>query len=109
MKLAIIGSRTIESIDLSMYITETPTVIISGGAIGVDSIAAKYAKEHNIELNEILPDYSKYGKGALFIRNREIVKCCDKLIAFWDGKSKGTMYTVNEAKKQNKEVTIIEV
>ena len=48
MKLLIIGSRCIESFDLSDFISKDTDLIISGGAKGVDSIAEKYADENNI-------------------------------------------------------------
>jgi predicted Rossmann fold nucleotide-binding protein DprA/Smf involved in DNA uptake len=39
MKLAIIGSRTIDNIHINDFIKEKPDCIISGGAAGVDTIA----------------------------------------------------------------------
>jgi hypothetical protein len=44
--------------------------------------------------------WSIYGKGAGYIRNREMAQYADALIAFWDGKSKGTKNMIDEAKKQ---------
>lgn len=80
--------------------------IISGGAIGADRFAAYYAKENNIELEEFLPDWERYGKSAGFKRNRLIVDNSDIIIAFWDGKSKGTKNTLSIAKEQNKTTLI---
>lgn len=80
------------------------STIISGGAVGVDSFAAEYAKGHCIELVEFLPEYDKYGRSAPLIRNKKIVDLCDEVFAFWDGKSRGTMHTVNYAKKLGKPV-----
>lgn len=42
MKLAIIGSRNIIDIDLAKYINDEVTLIISGGAIGIDTLAENY-------------------------------------------------------------------
>lgn len=110
MKIAIIGSRSIESLDLSKFLPDNVSCIISGGARGVDSIAAAYAISHGIELQEILPDYSKYpGRVAPLKRNDLIVAACDMLIAFWDGASKGTKYTFEKAQKAGKEVVIYRV
>lgn len=109
MKLAIIGSRSISDIDMKQYIKTKPTCIISGGAKGIDTIAAKYAIDNGIQLHEIRPNYAQYGRGATFIRNRQIVDSCDVLLAFWDGKSKGTQYTINYARKNNKTINVITI
>ena len=105
MKLAIIGSRTAPFIDMTPYI-EGVDCVISGGARGVDTMAADWAKEHGIRVVEFLPDYKRFGKGAPLRRNDEIVKACDAVLAFWDGKSRGTLYTINAAKKAGKPVRI---
>ena len=106
MKIAIIGSRNIKNINLKEYITNADE-IVSGGACGVDALAAEYAKQNGIKLTEFLPEYNKYGKGAPLIRNKQIVNYSDKIIAFWDGKSRGTAYTINYAKSINKAHQII--
>jgi len=109
MKVGIIGSRKL-SVDVQeMYflLKDFPMdLIISGGAIGIDSIARSLAEDYMIEYREYLPNYSLYGKRATFIRNRAIVENSDLLIAFWDGESKGTKYTLNYAKKLGKETKV---
>lgn len=44
MKIAIIGSRNLK-INIEMYIPKNITLLISGGARGVDSLAEKYADD----------------------------------------------------------------
>jgi len=107
MKLAIIGSRSIESIDFNEYIKEKPEYIISGGAMGIDSLAWKWALENGIEIIVHKPDYNKDGKWAALKRNDVIINEADKIMAFWDGKSTGTKYVIEKAKKMNKPVEII--
>lgn len=107
MKLAIIGSRNITNINIADYIKDIPTLIISGGALGVDTLAAEYAINAGIELLEIKPNYKSYKRGAPIRRNEQIVQQCDKVLAFWDGASKGTKYTIDYARKHGKQVTII--
>lgn len=46
MKLLIVGSRSIENFDLSPYVSDEVDTIISGGAVGIDSLAEKYADLH---------------------------------------------------------------
>ena len=102
MKVAIIGSRQLEIENLSEYIPLTTTEIVSGGAKGIDTCAKKYAISANIKLTEFLPDYSKYGKSAPLYRNLKIIAYADEIIAFWDGKSRGTKFVIDNALKQNK-------
>ena len=109
MKLAIIGSRSLKIENLSGYITEDVTEIVSGGAKGVDSAAAKYAKEQGIPLTEFLPNYASYKRAAPLKRNEEIAKYADEALAFWDGASKGTIYTIELFKKLGKKVTVIKM
>ncbi len=107
MKVAIIGSRQLEIENLSEYIPLTTTEIVSGGAKGIDTCAKKYAISANIKLTEFLPDYSKYGKSAPLYRNLKIIAYADEIIAFWDGKSRGTKFVIDNALKQNKKTAII--
>lgn len=98
MKVAVIGSRGFNNKDLLYQELDklSPTTIISGGAKGADSIASDYAKEKSIELLEIKPDW-KIGRHAGLLRNTEIVKSSEFLLAFWDGKSKGTADSIKKA------------
>ena len=82
--------------------------IISGGARGADRLAHIYAQENKLEEHICWPDWEKHGKAAGFIRNREIVDASDEILAFWDGKSRGTANTIAIAKRQHKTVIIIE-
>lgn len=109
MKLAIIGSRSITDLCISEFLPDGITEIVSGGARGVDSIARKYAIKNNIKLTEFLPDYQKFGKRAPLIRNEKIAEYSDEAIAFWDGRSTGTIYTVRLFRKMGKKVVVIKV
>ncbi len=106
MKTAVIGSRSIKISDIGKYISDTEE-IISGGAAGVDSCAAKYAQENGIKFTLFLPQYERYGRAAPIIRNKEIVDYADKIIAFWDGSSKGTLSVIKYAEKIKKPCQII--
>lgn len=113
MKLAVIGSRTFEDYSLltrsvGMICDEKSNAeIISGGARGADSLGARYAKENGFKLTEFLPDWNKHGKAAGFIRNEEIVKNADFVLAFWDGLSRGTGNSLSIAKRLKKPTLII--
>lgn len=112
----VVGSRTItdeEKIfnELNKYCDEN-TVIVSGGARGVDSIAEKYADINNLEKVIMPADWNKYGKRAGYIRNdamhKYIANFPNRLcIAFWDGMSKGTAQNFKLAEKYNTPLIII--
>ena len=75
--------------------------------MGVDRCAAEYAKENGIKLTEFVPQYEQYGRAAPIVRNKEIVDYSDKIIAFWNGKSKGTLSVIKYAQKTGKPCEII--
>lgn len=107
MKLLIAGSRSIKNFNLDPYVPLDTDLIISGGAVGIDTLAEIYADTHNIKKLIIRPDYAQYGKAAPLIRNEEMVNLADVVLIVWDGVSRGTKYTENYARKNNKEVMIV--
>jgi len=107
MKLAIIGSRNLDVKNIGDYIPEGVSEIVSGGARGIDSLAAEYAQENGIKLTEFLPEYEKFGRAAPIKRNELIAEYADEGIAFWDGKSRGTQSTIKFFEKRNKPIKII--
>ena len=106
MKIAIVGSRNVTVPDIGKYVSNAEE-IVSGGAKGVDSCAAEYARENGIRLTEFLPQYERYGRAAPIVRNKEIVDYSDKIIAFWNGSSKGTLSVIKYAQKTGKPCEII--
>ena len=106
MKVAVIGSRGLTVNDLGKYLPKDTTEIVSGGAKGIDTCARDYALSHDLKLTEILPEYSRYGRGAPLKRNLQIIEYADVVIAFWDGKSKGTKYVIDNCKKQGVQVDV---
>ena len=109
MKLLIAGSRSITDFDLTPYIPDDVTEIISGGADGIDTLAEKYADEHKLSKHILRPEYSKYGKAAPILRNHVMVDLADAVLVIWDGKSRGTRSTVNYAKEKGKDLTLIDL
>ena len=110
MRVAVIGSRTADERTVTQIRDHLPpytTMIISGGAKGVDQAAITVAKEQGIPFREILPDYAAYGKRAPLVRNNRIIDEADMVLAFWDGLSKGTQYVIAECLKKGKRVVYI--
>ena len=101
MKLLVAGSRAVKEFDLSPYIPPDVDLLISGGATGIDTIAEQYADEHNIPKVTI--------SGMVPVVGGIISDAADTVLAIWDGRSKGTLSTINYAQKLSKKVIIINV
>ena len=99
MKIAVIGSRGIAAVNLEKYLPPETDEIVSGGAKGVDTVAKEYANRNGIKLTEFLPEYDKYGRGAPLKRNITIIEYADMVLAFWDGKSRGTKFVIDNCKR----------
>lgn len=102
MKIAIAGSRSLNVDIPEGIIPETVSAIYSGGAVGIDIAARRYAARHNILIIEILPEYDLYGRTAPLKRNDVIINQVDEVYLFWDGKSRGTAYVISRCKELNK-------
>lgn len=114
IRLAIVGSRGFNDYERlcaavsALAEREQLNVVgvVSGGARGVDSLGARYAHEHGLQLTEFLPDYDKYGRGAPLIRNKTIIENADYVLSVWDGKSRGTLNAIGHAQKLGKPLHI---
>jgi len=109
MRLGIVGGRDFADYDLlCMEAGRIPaTIIVSGGAKGCDLLARRYAEAKSLKLVEFLPDYTKYGRGAPIRRNADIISNSDVVLAFWDGKSKGTKNSIDTARSMGKDVQVV--
>lgn len=87
--------------------------IISGTARGADRLGEQYAKVVGYEVSRFSADWDGLGKRAGYVRNAEMAKYAmadgnyGVLIAFWDGKSKGTKHMIDLAKKSGLDVHIV--
>lgn len=109
MKVGVIGSRGFKDYDLVVKTLSKMDIslIVSGGAIGADTLGERYAKENNIETKIFLPDWKTHGKSAGFIRNTDIINESEIIVAFWDGVSRGTKDSIDKANKLEKQVIIV--
>jgi hypothetical protein len=116
LRIIVAGSRTFKSYDfleqevlkiVSKFSGEE-IEIVSGNAIGADKLGERFAKKYGIPLRLFPANWSHYGKKAGYIRNKAMAEYSDVLIAFWDGRSRGTMLMYDLAKKNNLEVFIFE-
>jgi len=109
MIVGVVGSRGFNDYELMIReLDKLPiTKIVSGGAKGADSLAIYYAILRELPFKIYPPNWDLHGRSAGYKRNVEIVDNSDEIVAFWDGKSKGTKSTIDIANKQCKKVTII--
>ena len=111
-KIAIIGSRDFKNKRLldetmqNLLLKYNITHIVSGGAKGADTMGVQWANKNNIDSIVYNPNF-KQRKRAYHFRNRQIVNESDIIVAFWNGHSTGTKYTINFAKTLEKEVIIV--
>lgn len=113
MRLAIVGSRRFNNYGLLQSILDPYrdeiTMIVSGGAIGADTLAQEYAKKRGIPILIHYPDYKKYGKGAPTRRNLDIVDDAESMIAFPMEGSVGTWHAIKAMKKLEKSIQVIDI
>ena len=74
--------------------------IVSGMAKGADNLAVRFCRSHGVNLIEMPADWNQYGKSAGYRRNSDMAAIAHGLIAFWDGKSRGTSHMINIAQKR---------
>ena len=80
--------------------------IVSGGAKGADALGERYAQQKGYSVKRFPADWAKYGRRAGPMRNAEMAKYADALIAYWDGKSKGTKSMIDLATKEGLKVRV---
>ena len=131
-KVIIAGSRNFNNYallksELDKLFNE-PFIIVSGGAKGADTLGELYAKEKGYEVERHLAkwndlsvpncrikynSYGPYNAMAGHNRNQEMLNSILEnkdggcVVAFWDGKSKGTKHTINFCKQYNKPCKVV--
>lgn len=109
MKLAVVGSRSFDNAKAMQAALKLHDIslLITGGARGADTLAENWAKAHRVPLRVFRANWEKHGEAAGIIRNMEMVDAADKVLAFWDGQSPGTRFTINYARKSGVIVEVI--
>lgn len=113
MRVAIVGSRSYSALwRVTEYVKSLPSdsVVISGGARGVDKTAEVTASAYGLGvcMYPVPPSTSRWDfTRKAYARNQVIVDDCDRVVAFWDGISPGTHDTLNRAQNAHKPILII--
>lgn len=112
-KIVICGSRDFNDYNLLcdklQHLLNEKVTILCGHARGADTLGEKWAKENNKQLIYYPADWAKHNKGAGIIRNRDMARDCDEIIAFWDRSSKGTKHIINFGTEIGKPVEVVYV
>ena len=114
-RVVVAGSRNFNdynllSSELDKFLAGKKNVtIVSGTARGADRMGEQYAAEHGYKIDQFPAEWSKYHQGAGPIRNLEMVKTADAVVAFWDNQSTGTKNIIDCAKQENIPYKVISV
>lgn len=115
IKLAVIGSRSFDDKNRLFAMLDKNIdrieMIVSGGAKGADSLAHQWAQERGVPCLIFYARWHSldgdYDRGAGFKRNHKIIDTADRVLAFWDGESRGTAHSMSIAKHKNKPIKVI--
>jgi len=113
MKLAIVGSTSLVGNEEAREIIaeqirlRSPHYVISGGALGVDTMAVEVARAMGIPTLVYRPEVQRWDGGdriGFKQRNRQIAEACDELIriAAKDARTYGSGWTRDEAARLGK-------
>lgn len=111
MRVLICGSRTWSDVmAIAERIRQLPAdaFVISGGARGADTCADYFARYRGLGTRVYPANWDVYGVRAGIVRNRQMLDSNpDLVIAFWDGESRGTKHTIDEAKARGIPLEVI--
>lgn len=109
MKVGIVGSRNYPNRKLVMEVLaqeiRPDDIIVTGGARGVDVMAMEFAGINVLRIKILTPINPEKKIDYLF-RNAEIIGMSDRLIAFWDGTSRGTKFVIDYARARGKSIKV---
>jgi len=89
-----------------------PNEIVSGNARGVDRAGEEWATSCGLKVTRfpVTPaDWRTYGRFAGPKRNEQMAKYADALLAFWDGKSRGTRDMIDRMRARKRPVVTVMV
>jgi len=114
-KVVICGSRGFENYEVlkefcdKILVNKAKTheiVIVSGTAKGADTLGERYAKERGYKCVRMPAEWDKYGQKAGYLRNEEMLKIADGVIAFWKSNSPGTAHMIKITKETGKKCAV---
>lgn len=110
MNIGFTGSRSIKKLTPDMLtalgVLGDFDIIVHGGAMGADTLVEDYALKRGMRVLQIKPVDPAIKTHYLY-RNIEIICKADYMLAFWDGKSRGTKFVIDYARARGKNVEVI--
>lgn len=101
MKTIVAGSRGIDDYQVVQKVIDSApwqiTEVVSGGARGVDRLGERWAREHRIAVMLFAAEWGRLGKKAGVLRNEQMARYAEALIAVWDRSSRGTRHMILRA------------
>lgn len=113
MKVIVAGSRGFGDFDLMvekldrLLQNQTDVVIVSGAARGADRLGEQYAELRGYDVHRYPADWKTHKRSAGYKRNVQMAENADALVAFWDGKSRGTQHMINIASDKGLKVRVV--
>lgn len=113
MLLAVVGSTNVtdDQLDLAAKIMrgfymERPRMVISGGAVGIDTLAVTVAEFYDIPTKLFLPENNRWEPNGFKVRNLKIATDCSHLLCIRSSQSTtyGSGWTADRAEEMGKTV-----
>lgn len=81
--------------------------VVCGEARGADTVGKEWARDNGVPVASFPADWEEHGKAAGHIRNAAMAEYGTHLIAFWDGKSRGTKNMIDVARSKGLKVALV--
>lgn len=102
-------------VELLFEIDDTNTTeieFVSGTCRGADVLGEQFAYNYNYDVKRFPANWNELGKRAGWVRNCDMAKYASEadhgiLVAFWDGKSKGTKNMIDIANRYGLDVKVV--
>jgi hypothetical protein len=109
MKIAFSGCRDAAVSDdtIASYASGAEMVLVGDCPTGVDLCVREWCERAEQNYFVFEAHWDKYGRAAGPERNQRIAAAADRLVAFWDGVSRGTRSAITQAVKAGVPVQII--
>lgn len=107
IKLTHYPPRMLGAIDAAIRKHHKVTEVVSGGAMGADSLGEAWANRRDKPITRFPADWNQHGKAAGPIRNAQMADYADCLLAVWDGTSRGTADMIEQMRKRGKPVKVV--
>jgi hypothetical protein len=117
MRLIIAGGRDFTDYSKCKYVLDHllqdipkntgDIIVLCGEAKGADTLGEQYAQQYLDGVEYYPAEWELHGKAAGYIRNKQMAEAATHLVAFWDGKSKGTKHMIDLAEKHNLNIRVV--